>query len=319
MHSQAWIDMLHNARYVVNNANFPFYYRKRDGQTYVQTWHGTPLKRIGDDMPPTNLSLPYRQLMKREAGYWNVLLAQNDFAAEILPKAFGFDGTTLNLGYPRNDVLVDADAQLKRKQARKNLGLADSHHVVLYAPTWRDNVAVETGYAMVSYLDFDAARHALGEHAMFLLRGHANTAHQKPQPAEAVIDVTRHPDINDLILASDLLITDYSSVMFDYCVTGKPMVFLTPDLDQYRNVTRGFYLDFEDIAPGPICLTMTELQSALADLPRIRNLYADRYQEFTRTFAPRDDGASTVRVVDAIWGMPRRSTHGSQRDQADSV
>jgi CDP-glycerol glycerophosphotransferase len=302
------MDMLHNARYLVNNANFPFYYRKRDGQTYVQTWHGTPLKRIGNDMPLANLSLPYRQLMQREAGYWDVLLAQNDFAAETLPKAFGFDGPTLALGYPRNDALVDPEAQLKRKQARENLGLADDHLVVLYAPTWRDNVSVDTGYAMVSYLDFDAARHALGEHAMFLLRGHANTAHQSLQTAEGVIDVTRHPDINDLILASDLLITDYSSVMFDYCVTGKPILFLTPDLDQYRDVTRGFYLDFEHVAPGPICLTMTDLQSALADLSRITDRYADRYREFARTFAPRDDGAATQRVVDAIWGMPQGST-----------
>lgn len=315
VHTRAYIDALHNARYLVNNNNFPFYYRKREGQTYIQTWHGTPLKKIGNDVPGANLSLSYRQLMKREPGYWDALLAQNDFAAEILPKAFGYQGPTLNVGYPRNDVLAGPNAGLRRTLTRAGLGIADDQIVVLYAPTWRDNVSVATGYALVSHLDFAAARSALGKQSVILLRGHANTAHDQVITEDGVINVTGHPDVNDLILASDVLITDYSSIMFDYCVTGKPMLFLTPDLDQYRDVTRGFYVDLEDIAPGPICRDNEELAKALADLDTTKIDYAEPYARFVTAYAPRDDGSAAARVVDALFaGRPTQKLMDVQLD-----
>jgi CDP-glycerol glycerophosphotransferase len=314
IHTRDWMDVLHNARYLVNNNNFPFYYRKRTGQTYIQTWHGTPLKRIGNDVPGANLSLSYRQLMKREAQYWDVLLAQNNFAAKTLVDAFGFTGRTLILGYPRNDVLMSANAEFLRKQARSNLGLSEDATVALYAPTWRDNVSVSTGYALVSHLDFDAAREALGSSSVILLRGHANTAHQCVSIKQN-IDVTRHPDVNDLILASDILITDYSSLMFDYAVTGKPMLFLTPDLEQYRHVTRGFYLDLMDIAPGPICMNNEELADALADLEKTKIRYTERYARFVQTYIPRDDGMAACRAVDAIFAACTSPAESAAKDQ----
>lgn len=303
IHSEEWMDVLHNSRYLVNNNNFPFYFRKRDGQVYVQTWHGTPLKRIGEHVPGANLSLPYRQLMKREAKYWDLLLAQNDFAADILPQAFGYAGPVLNEGYPRNDVLVGPEAQLRRKQARAALGLRDEETAVLYAPTWRDNVSAAAGYARVSFLDFEAARSAIPGPSTILMRGHSNTLHDRFGAPDGVLDVTGHPDVNDLILASDLLITDYSSLMFDYCVTGKPILFLTPDLDEYRDVTRGFYLDLAEIAPGPLCMDNDALAETLRTLDETQQSFADRYGEFTRKFAPRDDGLAARRVVDRILSV----------------
>lgn len=301
--SRAYMDVLSNARYLVNNSNFPYYFRKRAGQTYVQTWHGSPLKRIGNDVPPANLALSYRTLMHREAEYWDFLLAQNDFAADMLPKAFGYHGRVLNLGYPRNDALVDAEAPVRRKRVRADWGIRDDQKAILYAPTWRDNVSVSTGWGMVSHLDFDAAQSTAGEDTVFLLRGHVNTAHQVLEQPDGVIDVTRHPDVNDVLLAADLLVTDYSSIMFDFAATGKPMAFLTPDLEQYRDVTRGFYLDFEEIAPGPIYRSSAELVNALAG-----SIWTDvaacagRYNEFVTRFVSRDDGEATRRVVDEVWG-----------------
>jgi CDP-glycerol glycerophosphotransferase len=316
IHTRAWMDVAHNARYLVNNNNFPFYYRKHHGQTYLQTWHGTPLKRIGKDVPGQNLSLPYRQLMKREAKYWDVLLAQNDYASHTLADAFGFAGPTLCLGYPRNDILMSADAELRRKRVRASIGLSENTTVVLYAPTWRDDVSVSTGYALVSHLDFNAVRKALGDESVVLLRGHANTMHQGIETNEA-IDVTQYPDITDLVLASDILITDYSSVMFDYAVTGKPILFLTPDLLQYRDVTRGFYLDLADIAPGPICMDNEELMYALRHLEEIRATYVKRYARFVQTYAPRDDGMAARRVVDAVF--PGLTDPPGGRQQAGNV
>lgn len=302
VHSREWSERLRDSRYLVNNNNFPSCFRKSPGQVYLQAWHGTPLKRIGNDIPKTGLSLLYRQLMHREAQYWDYLLAQNDFAADVLPRAFGYEGKVLNLGYPRNDVLADAWASARRRMARRSLGFEPYHYVVLYAPTWRDNLSGAQGFSRVEYLDFKRVRSVLGSNARILARGHHNTSKSAGGRHEGVMDVTHHPDINDLLLAADLLITDYSSVMFDYTITGKPVVYLAPDLEEYRDQTRGFYLDFEAIAPGPICTSNDEVMEVLSRLGATIDIYAERYRAFVNEFAPRDDGAAAARVVDAVWG-----------------
>lgn len=296
--SRAWMDLLHHARYLVNNSRFPSYFRKRAGQTYIQTWHGTPLKRVGNDAPAARLSAD--QLKQRETRYWDVLLVQNDFSAELLPKAFAYQGHVLNLGYPRNDALVDAHAPLRRQRIRTELGITDEQRVVLYAPTWRDNATTANGYALVSYLDFPAAAAATGEDTVFLLRGHYYTVQQEGHQSAGVLDVTHYQDVNDLLLASDLLITDYSSLMFDYATTGKPMLFLAPDLDQYRDETRGLYLDFETIAPGPVYRSNEELINTLANANWGELAATERYRAFAERFAPRDDGHASRRVLEAL-------------------
>lgn len=302
-YSERWYELLHTAEYVVNNNNFPFFYQKHPDQKYVQTWHGTPLKKIANDIPSSSLSLAYIDLMKREVGYWDYLLAQNDFAADTLPSAFDYSGSVLNLGYPRNDALVAEESQQKREEARRLLGLPAGQQAVLYAPTWRDNVRTfNNRYMMADFLDYAAAGDLLGPDYVFLLRGHSNVSSGRTKPNHRnVIDVTDYPNINDLYLAADILVTDYSSVMFDFCVTGKPIYFLTPDLDEYRDKVRGFYFDFESAAPGPLCADTSALCGAIAADVSGKD-YESKYDEFRQRFAPRDDGNASVRVVDAIWG-----------------
>lgn len=302
LHSRRWMEVLFSARYLVNNANFPFYYRKQPGQTYVQTWHGTPLKRIGNDVPLANLSLPYRAAMKREATYWDVLLAQNEFAAGVLPAAFGFGGQMIEEGYPRNDDLVAADREERRLKVRAELGLDPDTLAVLYAPTWRDSVSTGAGYSLVSYLDVGAVRRALGDRCRVLLRGHINTSHDPGERTAQLLNVTEHPSINELFLAADVLITDYSSVMFDFVVTGKPMIFLTPDLELYRDQTRGFYFDFESTSPGPICRDTSQVVACLQMLDQVSARFRTAYDTFRTRYAPRDDGHASRRVADRIWG-----------------
>lgn len=302
IHSREWARRLHCARYLVNNNNFPFYFRKSPGQIYLQTWHGTPLKLIGNHVPQSSLSLSYRRLMQRESRYWDFLLAQNDYAAKILPEAFDYAGRVLNVGYPRNDALADSLSGSRRLSVRNRFGFEPYHFVVLYAPTWRDNLVGARGYSRVSHLDIQRVRKVLGGNAKVILRGHHNTAKNPVVRQPGVIDATHYPDVNDLLLAADLLITDYSSVMFDYVVTDKPVIFLTPDLEQYRDKTRGFYTDLEEMAPGPICHSNEELFDVLPRLGRAVETYSERYREFTRRFASRDDGGAAARVVDVIWG-----------------
>ncbi|MFV2145934.1 bifunctional glycosyltransferase/CDP-glycerol:glycerophosphate glycerophosphotransferase [Isoptericola sp. G70] len=289
--SRPWYELLATAGTLVNNNNWPWFFAKRAGQCYVQTWHGTPIKRIGNHVPSGGLTMTYRRLMEREARAWDVLLAQNEYAAKIFSEAFGYNGRVLIEGYPRNDSLVAGDAAATRSAVRARLGLTDADRVVLYAPTWRDNIRSGSAYGRVSYLD--AAQLPPG--MVVLYRGHANTAAASSDLPASVIDVTDHPDVNELMLASDLLVTDYSSIMFDYAVLLRPMYFLVPDLDQYSGSTRGFYRDFQTVAPGPLCGTTEELAEALAD--DYWSAYGDAHRAFVEEYAPLDDGEASARVV----------------------
>lgn len=300
--SPAYYEALHTSRWLVNNNNFPYYFRKHPDQYYLQTWHGTPLKRIGEDVPSASLSLSYRWLMRREAAAWDALLAQNDFAAEVFPGAFGYDGPVLTLGYPRNDQLALTTPE-RQRAIRTQLGIEPDSCVVLYAPTWRDNRRTNNNrYATVTYLDIGRMSRWLGAAGVLLLRGHSNTPGFSTADAYPnVRDFSRYPDIADLLEIADVLVTDYSSVMFDFTVTGRPLVFLAPDLAEYEASTRGFYLDFRAIAPGPILETTDEVISAASDLDALALRFGEAYTSFQKRFTASDDGYAARRVVDHVW------------------
>ncbi|WP_346035319.1 bifunctional glycosyltransferase/CDP-glycerol:glycerophosphate glycerophosphotransferase [Brevibacterium picturae] len=302
--SQEWFDAASTAKVLINNNNFPHFFRKHTDQFYIQTWHGTPLKRIGNHVPPKSLSLSYRQLMTRESEiYWNLLLAQSEWAAETLKDAFNYTGSVLATGYPRNDVLAQPDQlEASRRKIREQLGINPGQRVVLYAPTWRDNLKDPSGhYSSVDFLNVNSASKKLGQFSTILYRGHSNSLNAAPRRfAEAVIDVSSYPDINDLIAASDVLVTDYSSIMFDYVVTGRPIIFLCPDLDIYRDSVRGFYLDFEATAPGPVVETAEEAIEILRSDRTFSLDSTERYSNFVNRFASLDDGYSSKRVVDEV-------------------
>lgn len=263
-------------------------YVQKSGQKVLQTWHGTPLKRLALHRPGFH---PRRMLaILRESRRWNVLLAQNLYAERVLRKAYAFFGRPIWVeGYPRNDVLVTGDGAA----IREALGIAPDEKVLLYAPTWRDDLA-----EMVNFVDpEDLAQRA---DAVVLVRGHSRTIKQgRDQSGARVIDVTGYPDTAELLLAADALITDYSSVMFDFSVTGKPMYFLVPDLERYRGQLRGFYFDLAERAPGPLLRSQDELVAALGATDTI-GTYAERYVTWQKQFNSRDDGAASERVVARI-------------------
>jgi len=301
LHSAAWHDALASSRLLVNNAHFPWYFQKRQHQVYVQTWHGTPLKRIGDDVPADSLGLAYRDLMSRETASWDLLIAQSPEAAALLSGAFGVDPRrVIASGYPRNDPLLSATAQQHRADVRTRLGLRDDDRAVLYAPTWRDGARVRGSAALITHLDPLRLRALAGSDVTVLLRGHSNTARGRERQRH-VVDVTDDPDLPGLYLAADVLVTDYSSVMFDFAVTGKPMIFLAPDLAEYRDATRGFYVDLEEIAPGPVVSTTDEVAAVLASADCGRD--AAGYAAFVERFVPHDDGGATDRVVSRIMDL----------------
>jgi CDP-glycerol glycerophosphotransferase len=179
-----------------------------------------------------------------------------------------------------------------RAHVREELGIADGEQVVLYAPTWRDDDTFST--------ELDLA--ALARDYIVLLRSHRIVADTVTiRDSSRVRNVSVRDDPGDLLLAADVLVTDYSSVMFDFAITGKPIVFFTYDFEHYRDELRGFYFDFAADAPGPLTRTTGELLEALGDLDAIRHKYGDRYRSFRARFCELEDGHATERVVDAVF------------------
>ncbi|KRA23749.1 glycosyl/glycerophosphate transferase [Microbacterium sp. Root61] len=275
------------ARLIVVNDWLRRRFSRRRGQVVVQTWHGTPLKRLALHRPGFD---PRRAAaVIKEARRWNVLLAQNPYAARILGKAYAFLTRPIWVeGYPRNDVLTTGDAGATRAA----LGIGPDERVLLYAPTWRDDRS-----EMVDFVD--PAALAAAADAVVLVRGHSRTLLPgKDAAGPRVVDVTGFPDTSLLLLAADALITDYSSVMFDFSVTGKPMYFLVPDIEHYRGELRGFYFDLAAHAPGPVVQTQEDLVRVVLEGDPAQ--YAERYAVWREKFNARDDGHAAERVVARI-------------------
>ena len=297
-HSRHYLEALGRARYVVTNLNMPGYFRKKPETTYVQTWHGTPLKRIGFDHE--NPGFPggesYHANLARDVSKWDVLVSPNRFSTEIFREAFRYEGRIIETGYPRNDVLSSPMVGTIRENVRSRLGLPEGARIILYAPTWRDNAS----FALE--LDLLRLTRELGDEWRLLLRAHSRVADtSNPGDGTRVINVSHYPDIRDLYLAADVLLTDYSSAMFDFAVTRKPMLFYTYDLAQYRDQVRGFYFDFEQEAPGPLLTTTADVCKALNDLDGVSARYADTYAQFVERFCYLEDGRASERVIDAVF------------------
>ncbi|WOF24468.1 CDP-glycerol glycerophosphotransferase family protein [Microbacterium betulae] len=261
-------------------------FARRPGQRVLQTWHGTPLKRLA--LHRRGFAPRRWGATLKESRRWDVLLAQNPYAAGILGRAYAFLRKPVWVeGYPRNDRLVTGDP----RAARERLGIGPDERVLLYAPTWRDDRE-----EIVDFLDPSGL--AVGADAVVLVRGHSRTLIPgRDVTGPRVVDVTAYPDTAELLLAADALITDYSSVMFDFSVTGKPMYFLVPDLEHYRGELRGFYFDLAAHAPGPLVRDVDELLDALDG---DSSEYAGRYEAWRRRFNAREDGHAAERVVARI-------------------
>lgn len=299
--SPASIEALESADVVVSNDHIPLDWAKRPGTTYLQTWHGTPLKRIHNDVkwaPEGRLAA-----MAEDIARWDHLLSPNPASTERLRRAFSFEGPIHETGYPRNDLLNSPQRDEVRARVRRELGIEDGTRVVLYTPTWRDDLVFEgQGRDFAFPIDLADFADRLGSDCVLLLRLHNMVSDRlEPVAGMPVQDVSNHPDIGELYLAADCMVTDYSSTMFDFAVTGKPMLFFTYDLAYYRDELRGFYFDLAEVAPGPLLSTSKELIDAIGDLDSVSAEHAQRYDRFRETFCSLEDGRATDRVLDLFF------------------
>lgn len=290
-------ETLESADLLIANTHTEVDWDKPTGATYLQTWHGTPLKRIHRDV----LWAPEGRLdrLDHDVARWDILLSPNEVSTPRLRKAFGFDRTVAETGYPRNDALSDPRAATVRERLRGELGAGAETTVVLYTPTWRDDEAFSGDTAEIALaLDLDQYAAAMGGDHLLLVRAHNMvTGRTGRASVPGVRDVSYFPDVRDLYLAADVLVTDYSSTMFDFAVTGKPMVFFAYDLDRFRDSIRGFYFDFLPQSPGPVVHTTGELTEALRATDGVDAAYRDRYERFRRRYCHLEDGHASERVL----------------------
>lgn len=301
-------------KFFINNGNFPNFYVKRKQTIHIQTWHGTPLKKLGFDIDPSSPSYKEntsKQLMKRIAR-WDYLVAPNEYTGKILQRAYKFENKMLNIGYPRNDIFYKPDEiKLKHiKETKEYLNIPMNKKVILYAPTWRDN-EFHQGLANEPYnFKFNLERFVekFGDEYVLLVRLHPREAVrcQIKEYENVVYNVTNFDDIKLLYLISDILITDYSSVMFDFANTKKPIIFFAHDIERYSSTLRGFYFDLYEEAPGPIVTKEGELFEAIQNPERILEEYKEQYDMFYNKYCSWEDGNASKRIINQVINVAKR-------------
>jgi CDP-glycerol glycerophosphotransferase len=303
--SAEWYRLLHDAHFYLDNMHQPLYHRKPPHQIQIQTFHGYPFKQMGlSHWTWQGRDKVHIQSYLDRAKDWDYLVSPATYGTKALCEEFGFEGKVLEIGYPRNDVLLSPEAPQIANLVRTRLGIRPDQTVILYGPMFREIAQNDFKASMVDFLDIARLSSALGDAYVILVRGHAfNAAHVEARVGShgSLIDVTEYPDIADLCLASDAAILDYSSLRFDYALTGKPMIFMVPDLEQYQETSRSSLFAYEPTAPGPLVRTTNEVVAAAGDLPAVRRDYAEAYQTFRAEFLDLDDGHAAERLVDQVF------------------
>ncbi|MGI5231886.1 bifunctional glycosyltransferase/CDP-glycerol:glycerophosphate glycerophosphotransferase [Actinoallomurus sp. CA-142502] len=301
--SWAYYRALARAEFWVDNQGFPAGLTKRRQTTYIQTWHGSAYKRMGFDEPSVKQGTRAEHVRRRTmAGRFDHFVVRSEHDVRTLAGGLGVTAPPLRAGYPRNDPLVSGGDPEELAELRRRLGLdGDARTVVLYAPTFR---ADEEGRPVARFEPpFDLERFAreLGDSHVLLIRAHyLSTAVVPPGLRGTVVDVGGVHDVTPLLLLADALVTDYSSVMFDYALRDRPMIFYTPDGDDYA-LRRGAYFDLAAHAPGPIVADEDGLFAALADLDHVHRDHADRRRLFTERFGEYDTGTAAKAIVERFF------------------
>ncbi|WP_217212082.1 CDP-glycerol glycerophosphotransferase family protein [Streptomyces sp. AC550_RSS872] len=291
--SRKYWDVLARAKYLINNANFADAVVKRRGSVHLSTQHGTPLKKMGADQATYPVVAAatgsFARLLAR-VDRWDYNLTSNRHSTQMWESAFPAAYETLEYGYPRNDAYYTSTAA-DVARVRRELGVPEGKKALLYAPTHRDHA---TGFE--TSLDLDALCEEIGDEYVVLLRAHYFYDRGGVRGSGRVIDVTGHRSSEDVCLAADALITDYSSIMFDYANLDRPIVVYADDWEVYREL-RGVYFDLMEAPPGRVARTPGELAGVFRDgswadeeAGALRAAFRERFCQF-------DDGQAAERVV----------------------
>lgn len=309
---------LARAEFWIDNQGFPHALDKPRHTTYLQTWHGSAYKRMGfDEARLKTQNAPQREHLRQAVDRFDHFLVRSEHDVHTLARAYGIpEDRLLRCGYPRNDRLVaarardEASGRFPRPSVAADLGIPDHKTVVLYAPTFRglpkNNRAVRLPLDVRKFAD------RFGDTHVLLVRAHYSEAADLPLcPPGTVIDVSARHDVSELLCLADVLVTDYSSIMFDFALLDRPMVHFAPDLDAYA-AERGSYFALRDDAGGPVVETQEELLRVLATLKQADGAWAGPRRAFAARFGAYDQGRAAADVVDVLFGKRPGERSGKQ-------
>lgn len=297
------------AKYWVINCKMPAYICKKDNQVYLQTWHGTPLKRLGHDIIAPDDATFYRSGMSFEqmtetydidVKRYNYMISPNAFCTEVFQTSFRINRERLiETGYPRNDFITNATNE-DILEIKKKFNLPLDKKIILYAPTWRDNSYVASGYTFELEADFHKWKETLSDEYIIVFKPHyliINKYENDNSLNGFLYSISAEAEINELYVISDILITDYSSVFFDYAVLNRPIYFYMYDLEQYKGELRGFYLDIYKELPGKIYEDedhlLTDICNQVYDYSFLKS--------FNQRFNNQQTGDCAKKVIDIVF------------------
>lgn len=288
---------LARSKYFINNVNWPNQYEKREHSIEVQTLHGTFLKTMGLDVENEVKTPQQLEGFRKRHSRWDYLVSPSQFMTDIARRVFEFDKEVIEYGFPRNDVLVDEkEHERLAKQVREALSIPKDKKIILYAPTYRN----KSGFNFK--LDIERMKEELSDEYVLLVRLHYFVAKSLDLVNDGfVYNVCNYPDVQELLLITDILMTDYSSIMFDYANLNRPMIFFTYDLEYYRDVLRGMYLNFEMEAPGRLCKETDELIDSLKDLDTYQKQYASKLLDFREKYNEFETGEASKEIFKIIF------------------
>ena len=294
---------LAKAKYWVNNILFPVK-EKRPDTVYLQTWHGTPLKKLGFDIECEGPEKQAFGNLHKESLNWDYFLTDNDYGEEKLVGAFRFKKNVIKKGYPINDIYyVDELKNRAVEKLHKEFPVTEQKKVILYAPTWRDLQGdYVRGYEFELPFDVGELYDKFGDEYVILIKLHhliADSLEIDDKYKEFLLNVSDKEDIMELLCVTDVLITDYSSVFYDFASAKKPMLFYMYDLDEYINETRGLYVGVETL-PGPILKNNEELIDALANIDNYNYENSKKLKAFCEDMAKYCHGTSCKDVLDIV-------------------
>lgn len=301
-----------SSKYWIVNSIMGEHIKKKKNQIYVQCWHGTPLKRLRNDIEVSgsvlNTIKEIRKRNDRDSSRFDYFLSPSKFATEKFTSAFnlknlGKKDIIIEEGYPRNESLFTYTEE-DVKRIKEKFGVPNDKKVIFYLPTFRDNQHTSgVGYTYSLNIDFDRLKEKFADKYVILFSAHyfvANSIDLSKYEGFVINANSKLDDINDLYIISDIIMTDYSSVFFDFANLKRPMLFYMYDLDSYKNNLRDFYMDLDEL-PGPIAKTQEELEHNLENIEEISKEYKEKYEKFNKKFNYLDDKDATERVINKIF------------------
>ena len=304
--SDRYIERLATAKYVINNIIMPTYYAKRHGQTFVYTWHSITLKSLGYDIIGGKISIGGVISTLLMADY---IISANSFMTKIFKESYRlehiYEGTLIEEGHPRNDLLIHAhrDEMLKRFE-EYGVKVDQNKKIILYAPTWKGASTLQPVMETDKYFkvrenilnNVDKSRYQV------LIKPH-QAVYKKLTAEErrCGVFIPATMDTNEILSAVDLLISDYSSIVFDYLLTDRPVLFYIPDIADYAD-NRGIYFKPEEL-PGPATEDLNEIINWINNIDSYNSTYGERYRKFKEFACEHDDGEVSDRVINCIFGI----------------